>query len=345
MRDVIDKLDAWREHGENLAIATVIETWGSAPRPPGSKLAISERGGIAGSVSAGCVEGAVILEAREVMRRGVSKQLEYGVADETAWGVGLACGGAIKIFVEPGFVLDNLYPVIKRHFEENLPFALISVLMGPQDLIHKKCIVDQDGSVQGDLIVPGQMDQIIDKSLVFLSEGKSRTIELPDDIKLFIEVYPPPSRLIVIGAVHFSDPLITMANAVGFETILIDPRPAFSTAERFPHASKIIRAWPHEVLPDMKIDNLTYAVVLTHDPKIDDPALIYLLNSPARYCGALGSRNSHQKRIERLLEKGGTREQVSRRHAPIGRDLGGETPGEVAISIMAEIIHEKNRQS
>lgn len=343
MRDVIDKLDLWREQGETIAIATVIETWGSAPRPPGSKLAVSERGGIAGSVSAGCVEGAVILEAREVMRRGVSKQLEYGVADETAWGVGLACGGTIKIFVEPGFALDNLYPAIKHHLAGNIPFVMVSVLRGPQDLMHKKCLVDSKGGVQGDLVISGQMDLVINQSLSFLSSGKSKTLKLPNGIELFVEVYPPPPRLIIIGAVHFSDPLITIANAAGFETILIDPRPAFATPERFPHAGKIMRAWPHEVLPEMKIDSSTFVVLLTHDPKIDDPALIYLLNSPVGYIGALGSRKTHQRRIERLLEKGITQEQISRIHAPIGLDLGGETPGEVAISIMAEIIHEKNR--
>lgn len=343
MRDVIDKLDAWRNQGENLAIATVIETWGSAPRPPGSKLAISNRGGIAGSVSAGCVEGAVILEARDVMKRGITKLLEYGVADETAWGVGLACGGTIKIFVEPGFVLNNLYPSIKHHLKENLPFALVSVLTGPQVLIHKKCLVESDGSVQGDLVIPGQMQNIIDASLASLSSGKSRPLQLPEGITLFIEVYPSPPRLVVIGAVHFSDPLITMANAIGFETILIDPRPAFATEERFPHAGKIIRAWPHEVLPDMQLGSSTFVVLLTHDPKIDDPALIFLLNSPVRYIGALGSRRTHQRRIERLMEKGVTPEQISRIHAPIGLDLGGETPGEVAISIMAEIVREKNR--
>lgn len=344
MRDVIDKLDTWREQGEKIAIATVIETWGSAPRPPGSKLVISERGGIAGSVSAGCVEGAVILEAREVLRQGIPRVLEYGVADETAWGVGLACGGTIKIFVEPGFALNSLYPVIKKHLRKKYPFALVSVLKGSHDLIHKKCIVNQQGDVEGDLIISGQMNKIINKSRAFISSGKSGVFDLPAGVQLFIEGYPPPPRLIVIGAVHFSDPLITMANAAGFDTILIDPRPAFATAERFPHVGKIMRAWPHEVLPDLKIDSSTFVVLLTHDPKIDDPALQLLLRSSARYIGALGSRKTHQKRVERLLDKGLTSEEISRLHAPIGLDLGGETPGEVAISIMAEIVQEKNNQ-
>lgn len=343
MRDVIEKLETWRDRDEKTAIATVIETWGSAPRPPGSKLVISERGGIAGSVSAGCVEGAVIIEAREVIKKGIPKILVYGVADETAWDVGLACGGTIRIFVEPGFALDDLFPLIRQHLKEDQPFALVSVLKGPDNLVHKKLIVMGQGDHEGNLVFSGQTDKfIIEKSLACLVSGKTSIIELPGDIELFIEVYPSQPKLIIIGAVHFAEPLITMAKAAGFEAILIDPRPAFANQERFPHADKLIRAWPQEVLPEMKIDSSTFVVLMTHDPKIDDPALQYVLRSPARYVGALGSQRTQQKRIERLRKAGLAEEQISKLHAPIGLDLGGNTPGEIAVSIMAEIIQIKN---
>jgi xanthine dehydrogenase accessory factor len=345
MRDVIGKLDEWRNSDQEIVVTTVVETWGSAPRPVGSKMITTMNGGIAGSVSAGCVEGAVIQEAQSVWKTGNPRLIEFGVADETAWEVGLACGGKIKVFLEPGWALDNTYPVMKDCLTAGNTFALVSILEGGKDIINKKMVVKSDGQTIGDLSLPEESQFNADILFEFLATEKSGILDLPDGTKIFIESYPLPTRLIIVGAVHLAEPLITIANAAGFETILIDPREAFANLERFPHVGKLIRQWPQDALSDLTLDRSAFITVLTHDPKLDDPALLYSLRSNARYVGALGSRRTNQKRLQRLRKAGLTDDQLSLLHAPIGLDLGGRSQSEIAISIMAEIIQAKNRVS
>ena len=342
MYDVLDSLEKWRQRNEKIAIATVVETWGSAPRPVGSKLASTLGGSIAGSVSAGCVEGAVIEESKAVVESGAPRLLTYGVADDDAWEVGLACGGTIKVFVEPFSALDGVYDSLKRHLEARQPMAVVSVLDGPPERLNHKLIVLMDGQAEGDLSIPEHADDIVEGAQELLVQGKGGTLELEDGTTLFVEVYPPMPRLIIVGAMHIADPLVSMGNLAGFDTYVVDPRSAFATRERFPHATELVKEWPQHALPRLGLDGWAYVVVLTHDPKFDDPALQVALTSEARYVGALGSRRTNQKRMERLRKAGLTEEQLARLHAPIGLPLGGRSPAEVAVSIMAQIIQAKN---
>ena len=345
MKDILEKLDLWRQADEQIAVTTVVETWGSAPRPVGSKMITTMTGGIAGSVSAGCVEGAVIQEAELVMNSKEPHLIEFGVADETAWEVGLACGGKIKVFVEPGFSLDSIYPEVKNNLSDGIPFVTITYLEGPTNFVNKKLLMGADGSLVGDLLIPNEESGFLyTQAKDFLENEKSGTISLADGSRVFIESHPLPPKLIIVGAVHLSEPLITIANTIGFDTILIDPREAFATEERFPHVGELIQDWPQEAMGNLTLDQSAYIAVLTHDPKLDDPALQIALTSDARYVGALGSRRTNQKRIERLRKAGLTEIQLSRLHAPIGVDLGGRSSSEIAVSIVAEIIKVRNER-
>lgn len=342
MDDVINKLDQWRAGNQDIAVTTVVDTWGSAPRPVGSKMVTTRAGGIAGSVSAGCVEGAVIQESESVMSSGLPRLIEFGVADDTAWEVGLACGGKIKVFIEPGYSLDSIYETLKKNIAVGLPFVTLTFIEGPDELINKKLLIQADGTYVGNLEIPESAQSSIQIAMEYLEKEKSGTIALPDGYTIFIESHPLPPKLIIIGAVHLSEPLITIANSIGFETILIDPREAFATRERFPHVDQLLQQWPQDALNGFNLDKSAYVVILTHDPKLDDPALLISLRSQARYVGALGSRRTNRKRRERLQEAGLSEEQLSRLHAPIGLDLGGKSSSEIAVSIMAEIVKVRN---
>lgn len=344
MKDVLDSLERWRARGDDIAVATVVNTWGSAPRPVGSKLITTSGGGIAGSVSAGCVEGAVIQEGEGVLASGEPKLLHFGVADDTAWEVGLACGGEIEVFVEPFSALAGVYDRAKALLDAREPFALVSVLDGPEALLNRKLIVLEDGRTEGELELGEHTGRAVREALNYLARETGGVVEVAEDLTLFVETYPVAPRLIIVGAVHVAEPLIAIANIVGFDTILVDPRSAYATEERFPHAKQIVREWPHKALAGMKLNHSAYVVILTHDPKLDDPALTAVLPSGARYVGALGSRRTNRKRIERLREAGMEEVHIARLHAPIGLDLGGRSPEEIAVSIMAEIIQARNAE-
>jgi len=344
MRDVLAYLEAWREANEQIAVATVVETWGSAPRPAGSKMAATLSGGVAGSVSAGCVEGAVIDEGHEVLRTGKPRLLTYGVADDEAWEVGLACGGTIRVFVEPFSALSRVYDLIKANLEARIPMAVVSVIQGPEELLNHKLVVLADGTTQGDLEVPLHHAAVVQEAQALLARGTGGTFQPQEDLALFIEVYALPPRLIIVGAVHIAEVLVPMANLVGFDTVVVDPRAAFATRERFPSAGQLLKEWPQKALGAMLLDHSAYVVVLTHDPKLDDPALSIALRSEARYIGALGSERTNARRLERLRAEGISEEQIGQLHAPIGLPLGGRTTGEIAVSILAEITQVKNRR-
>lgn len=342
MRDVLENLDRWHESGEDIAVATVISTWGSAPRPAGAKMVTTRAGGIAGSVSAGCVESAVIQESEQVMASGQPRLLKYGVSDDTAWEVGLTCGGNIQVFVEPFAALGGIYDALHAHIDAGEPVAVITVLDGPEELINRKLLVDEDGHTEGSLDLGERTDQAVQEALNLLAQEKSDIVELADGLTVFAEAYPTAPRLIVVGAVHIAEPLVSMANIAGFDTIVVDPRSAFATRERFPQAKELIQQWPQQALAEMKLNNSAYIVTLTHDPKIDDPALIAALTSRARYIGALGSKRTNKMRLERLRDAGLTEAQLERLHAPVGLNLGGRKTTEIAVSIIAEIIQVRN---
>jgi len=342
MLDVIKELDEWISNGEEIALATVVSTWGSAPRPVGSRLAATRSGRFAGSVSGGCVEGAVIEASQEVLAGGKPQLLTFGVADEQAWEIGLACGGTIQVFLEPFSSLAPLYPALKELLDNRKPAALVTLLAGPPEMVNRKLLVSNTSSILGDLEIPSTNEQLVSLARDHLRQGDSAIHQMGDDISLFIESFLPQPRLIIIGAVHLTQALLPMAQAAGFDTVVIDPRGTFAAAERFKQAGELIKAWPQETLPELKLNKYDYVVVLSHDPKLDDPALKISLVSNARYIGALGSRKTHKDRLKRLKEAGLPNEQLARIHAPIGLPLGGRSTGEVAVSIIAEILLCKN---
>lgn len=280
-----------------------------------------------------------------VIEQGKPRLIEFGVADESAWEVGLACGGKIKVFVEPGWSLDSIYEPLKENLISREPFATVTVLEGGNEIINHKILVKRNGEVFGDLALHANTGFDVANVLGLLADGISTTVDLEDGTRIFVESHPLPPKLIIVGAVHLAENLITIANSVGFDTILIDPRQAFASRERFPHAKELMLEWPEQAMARLSLDKSAYIAVLTHDPKLDDPALKYALNSDARYVGALGSNRTNQKRLQRLREAGLSEDLLSKLHAPIGLDLGGRSQGEIAISIMAEILLVKNEDS
>lgn len=308
---------AWHRQGKGAALATVIETWGSAPRQAGSQLAISGEGEMLGSVSGGCVEGAVITEALDALQDRKSRLLTFGVSDETAFAAGLACGGTIRVLVEP-----------VGEGAEALPATLLEALTQARAAPRAAAIVTTPATWERRLLTPGE-DPATD------ARFKSDRSGMEEDGR-FIAIHNPPLRLIVIGAVHIAQPLLTIARTCGYAPTLIDPRAAFGSHDRFP-GETILDDWPDEALAQLNPDARTAIVTLTHDPKLDDPAIRFALNSPAFYLGCLGSTRTHAKRLDRLTEAGFTPDQIARIHAPVGLDIGAKTPAEIAVSIMAQI--------
>lgn len=285
----------WLAAGRGVAIATVAETWGSAPRRPGSHLVVRDDGLFEGSVSGGCVEGDVIANALELIPEGGFRRLEYGVADAAAWEVGLACGGRITILVQA------LHP-------DRFPPALLDRLVAARSEGHE---------------------------LVLSTDAEGRTREGAVE-GAFVNRYAPPQRLAIVGAVHIAQALIPIARLLGYEVKVVDPRGLFGAEARFTDIA-IDGRWPDEALAGWKLNAASAVVTLTHDPKLDDPALLTALTSPAFYIGALGSRRTHASRLERLTAAGVTPDQLARIHGPAGLDLGAASPAEIALSIAAQM--------
>jgi xanthine dehydrogenase accessory factor len=322
MRDVSDALNTaaeWHRLGETVAIAIVTETWGSSPCPPGSRMAVTKSGRIAGSVSGGCIEGAVAEAAQDVMRSGQPALLDFGVTNEMAWEVGLACGGKLKVFVEP------LAPAT---LEE-----LTQAQAARRPLAFAKRLADGAEFLLPDPAAPAPLTAA---ALAALEQDKTGTHTFGDEA-WFIEARNPSPRLILVGAVHISQALAPMARLAGLDVILIDPRQAFGNADRFPGV-ELINDWPDTALTRLRPDVRTAIVTLTHDPKLDDPALDTALRSAAFYIGALGSRKTHAARLERLGALGHAADPLARIHAPVGLAIAAVTPAEIALSILAEII-------
>ena len=339
MRDILPDLDHWRAENQAIALATVIQTWGSAPRRAGAKMALTQDGKITGSVSGGCVEGAVFEAGVDVLKSNHPQLLHFGVADETAWEVGLACGGSIDIFVEP---LDTtFFNALRAVLQEEHPAVVVTVVRGPQELLGRQILVRDDGNVTGTL--HDELDkQAVDLARETLSQGASRRSMLNEDVEVFLEVLLPPPTLIAVGGVHITVALMALAKTLGYRTVVVDPRSAFGNEERFPNVDQLIQLWPDEAFQQVPITRSTALAMLTHDPKLDDPALKIALASPAFYIGALGSRTTQAKRRQRLLEEGLTESQLARLYGPIGLEIGAGTPEEIAMSIMAEIVAAHN---
>ncbi|MBL9056537.1 MAG: XdhC family protein [Rhodobacteraceae bacterium] len=304
----------WHRQGRGAVLATVVETWGSAPRQPGSQLVVSGDGQMMGSVSGGCVEGAVVTEAGEALADGQSRLLTFGVSDETAFAVGLACGGTIRVLVEP----------VGAALPEPLLAELVVARAARRPVAYAVNLTDWSRA----LLTPGQ-DGAADARLRSDKAG-------PEEDRRFIAPHNPPLRLVVVGAVHIAQALLPMARACGYDPVLIDPRGAFGSAERFP-GEVILEDWPDEALAALAPDPRMAVVTLTHDPKLDDPALRIALRSPAFYIGCLGSTRTHAKRLDRLRAEGFAEAELARIHAPVGLDIGAKSPAEIALSVMAEV--------
>lgn len=310
----------WHRAGRGAVLATVIETWGSAPRPAGSQLVISGAGDIMGSVSGGCVEGAVVGEALEVLADGVPRLLTYGVSDDEAFAVGLACGGTIRVMVVPVG-------------GDALPVMLLEGLVAARAVPRAVAMVT---------VMDDWQHMLVTDEPAVIARLRSDRSGMEEDGR-FVAIHNPPLRLIVVGAVHIAQPLLTIARACGYAPTLIDPREAFGAAARFP-GEVILHDWPDEALAALQPDARTAIVTLTHDPKLDDPAIRYALASRVFYLGCLGSPRTHAKRLERLQGKGFTPEQIARIHAPVGLDIAAKSPAEIAVSIMAQITQVLRRK-
>lgn len=336
MRDLMEKIDGWLAEGQDVMLATVVKVWGSAPRPPGSHLAASSGGGIAGSVSGGCVEGAVVEEGAAVLASGQSRLLSFGVEDEMAFNVGLSCGGEIEVFcekLEPAF-----YAAVRQELEAERLASVATVIAGPR--LGERCLLREGGRLGS--LGAEELDQLAGRlfdqqRLSFEACRESLDLE-GERHEIFLEVLPPRPQLVVVGAVHVAIPLVAIANLLGFRTIVVDPRTAFATRERFRHADELLHEWPDEALRQVGITRNTFVALLSHDPKLDVPAARVALEGKARYVGALGSKKTHQKRVAKLREAGVPEDQITRLHNPIGLDLGGRKAQEIAVAVIAEIV-------
>lgn len=340
MRDVMADIDRWRAENKPIALATVVQTWGSSPRAAGAKMALTPNNDIAGSVSGGCVEGAVYEEGVQALTTGRARLLHFGVADETAWEVGLACGGSIDVFVQP--LNQPLYEATRAALADQLPFALTTIVAGPPDILGATLLMHDDGQMFGSL---GDWQTLaLDVSRAALQAGQSRRQKLNDSVEIFIEVTLPPPTLVIVGGVHIAIALTALAKTLGYRTIVVDPRTAFGNEARFSaeRADQLIQAWPDEALARIPLTRGTAIAMLTHDPKLDDPALKLALPSPAFYVGALGSPTTQSKRRARLLAEGLTEAQISRLYGPIGLDLGARSPEEIALAVMAQVVAARN---
>ncbi|MFT6695771.1 MAG: xanthine dehydrogenase accessory factor [Paracoccaceae bacterium] len=308
----------WVSQGHKIAMATVIETWGSAPRPVGAQLVIREDSEFAGSVSGGCVEAAVVVEALDAIVNGKARVLEFGVSDDEAFAVGLACGGNIRIMVTPvglgqGPDISVLEQAVAAK-RSRVPLAWITDVHTWQSWVS----TDQVDPLAGDL------------------SARFRSNKSGFEDTNFVAIHNPPLKLIIVGAVHIAQSLIPMAIIAGYGVTLVDPREAFASATRFPKQT-IYHDWPDAALNDIGVDARTAVVTLSHDPKIDDPAILETLKTSAFYLGSLGSRKTHAKRVARLESANIPAAQISRIHAPVGLAIGAKSPAEIAVSILAEI--------
>jgi len=347
MRDVMSAIDRWQAEEYDVALATVIETWGSAPRRVGAKMALANGSKIAGSVSGGCVEGAVYETGVTVLREGIPQLLHFGVADETAWDVGLACGGTIDVFVEK---LDpSVYANLRDLVQRDQLFATVTVISGDKAMLGKKLIVHGNGRRFGS--IDPRLDELAaEVAQTSLAAGRSERLLLKPyetaehQVEIFVEINQPAPGLVIVGGVHIAIALTTLAKTLAYRTTIVDPRRAFGNVERFPNVDQLIQLWPDKAFQEINITSSTAVATLTHDPKIDDPALRISLASPAFYVGALGSRRTHERRLKRLAAAGLSDEQLSRIHGPIGLDIGAQTPEEIALAIMAQIVAARTEQ-
>jgi xanthine dehydrogenase accessory factor len=346
MRDVLREIGKWYDEGETFGLATVVNTFRSAPRPAGASMAVSGEGEAVGSVSGGCVEGAVYELAQEVMASGRAVVQRYGVTDDDAFAVGLTCGGILDILVEPiGPQTFSLFAEVRASIERHEPVAVATVIEGPGEVGVRR-IIWPDRS-EGSLGLDRLNEAVDDDARGMLAQGTTGIRRYGrhgerrlDELAVFVHSFAPPPRMLVFGAIDFAAAVARVGKFLGYHVTVCDARPVFATPKRFPEADEVVVKWPHKFLTESEddVDERTVICVLTHDPKFDVPLLEVALRTRAGYVGAMGSRRTHDDRLERLREVGVTEEEIARLRSPIGLDLGARTPEETAVSIAAELI-------
>ncbi|GGQ15847.1 XdhC family protein [Streptomyces mutabilis] len=349
MLDIAEELDRWVEQGRDFAVATVVAVDGSAPRLPGAALAVDADGTAVGSVSGGCVEGAVYELCRQALQDGHTVLERFGYSDEDAFAVGLTCGGVVHILVTPVRAHDPDRPVLAAALSAAArggAVAVARIVGGPAELTGRALVVHPDGSHQGGLGARPELDRTVAAEAgAFLEAGRTGTLETGErgsrcgaPLTLLVESSVPAPRMIVFGAIDFASALVRAGKFLGYHVTVCDARPVFATGTRFPDADGIVVEWPHEYLARTAVDARTVLCVLTHDPKFDVPLLRLALRLPVAYVGAMGSRRTHLDREARLREVGVSDLELARLRSPIGLDLGARTPEETALSIAAEIV-------
>ncbi|WP_030621351.1 XdhC family protein [Streptomyces fulvoviolaceus] len=351
MLDIAEELHRWVEQGRDFAVATVVAVGGSAPRRPGAALAVDADGTAIGSVSGGCVEGAVYDLCQQALEDGESVLERFGYSDEDAFAVGLTCGGIIDILVTPVRVGDPVRPVVATALAAAVrgeTAAVARIVSGPSELVGRALVVRSEGSYEydGGFGAHPELDRTVAAEAgAFLDAGRTGTLEIGEQgsrcgapITVLVESSVPPPRMIVFGAIDFASALVRIGKFLGYRVTVCDARPVFATRARFPEADEIVVEWPHQYLERTEVDARTVLCVLTHDAKFDVPLLQLALRLPVAYVGAMGSRRTHLDRNERLREVGVTELELARLRSPIGLDLGARTPEETALSIAAEIV-------
>ncbi|NUL03012.1 XdhC family protein [Streptomyces lunaelactis] len=344
MLDIAEELNRWVEQGREFAVATVVAVGGSAPRQPGAALAVDSEGTAIGSVSGGCVEGAVYELCRQSLEDGHTVLERFGYSDEDAFAVGLTCGGIIDILVTP--VRGGVFPAALAAAAVGEPAALARITGGPADLMGRALLVRPDGSYEGGLGGHPELDRTAaGEARALLDAGRTGTVEIGEDgsrcgqpLTLLVESSVPAPRMVVFGAIDFASALVRVGKLLGYHVTVCDARPVFATRTRFPEADEIVVDWPHRYLESTEVDGRTVLCVLTHDAKFDVPLLELALKLPVAYVGAMGSRRTHEDRNRRLRDVGVTELELARLRSPIGLDLGARTPEETALSIGAEIV-------
>jgi xanthine dehydrogenase accessory factor len=363
VRDILDPISKWWDGGVAFGLATVVRTFSSAPREPGAAMAVSADGEAVGSVSGGCVEGAVYELASQVRDSGQAVLQTYGISDDDAFAVGLTCGGIIDIFVEP--VSAQTYPElgeVAAAVRADEPVAVATVIDGPGQVGARRVIWApgepglQNGHGNGDapdgrrssgtLGSGHRLDQAVDDDARgMLAQGLTGIRRYGpdgerrrDELSVFVQSFAPPPRMLVFGAIDFAAAVARAGKFLGYRVTVCDARPVFATRRRFPDADEVVTDWPHRFLAKQNVDARTVICVLTHDPKFDVPLLEVALRTPAGYIGAMGSRRTHDDRLARLREVGLSEDELARLRSPIGLDLGARTPEETAVAIAAELI-------
>ncbi|WP_369232462.1 XdhC family protein [Streptomyces sp. R21] len=353
MLDIAEELHRWVEQGRDFAVATVVAVGGSAPRLPGAALAVDADGTAIGSVSGGCVEGAVYELCRQVLEDGEAVLERFGYSDEDAFAVGLTCGGVIDILVTPVRTSDPGRKVIADALAAaavGAAAAVARIVSGPAELLGRALLVRPDGSYEGGSGAHPELDRsIAEEAAAFLDAGRTGTLEMGEQgsrcgapLTVLVESSVPPPRMIVFGTIDFASALVRIGKFLNYHVTVCDARPVFATAARFPEADEIVVEWPHRYLERTQVDARTVLCVLTHEARFDVPLLQLALKLPVAYVGAMGSRRTHLDRNDRLREVGVTELELSRLRSPIGLDLGARTPEETALAIASEIVADRH---